>query len=331
METENTPVVESPESSVISEPAEIPEEKPEETLEEGVEATPEETPEEAEVEPPAPLPKKKDELSSKFAALSRKERQIREREKELQNLQRQLEEQKTSRQTEDEKTQQDLEFSRKMRELAQDKTKRHVLLKELENTLGVGYNELTEAVLEGGEPNPDKIVEQVRAEYKSEIQKLQEKLDSMEQARQQEREEAERQAKEQEDAAAVEDFMNGIKSFVNERPDDYKMIRYEDATDLVYETIATYYEENGRMLSNEDAANHVEEYLRGEAEKRAKALGFKPEVSEPPKEPAPRNPASPTLSNEQSTQSPPSDIVSNKSLDEIESLDRAAKLLKFND
>lgn len=124
---------------------------------------------------------------------------------------------------------------------------------------GYDYKTATEFELNDGSPTPEFIARQAR----DEVQKLRE-----EQAADRQRfaEEA-KQAAEQEKAAVIQEFRTEIHAFVDEKPDDYELIKFNGAQDVVYNVINEHYENTGKLLSITEGANIVEKHLEGMLEK----------------------------------------------------------------
>lgn len=272
------------------------------------ETAPEERPE-APKAPEAPKEPSAEEqqFAAKFAALSRKEKQIRDRERALQQQMSAMEQRMK-----------ELEEGRsevsKYKELPNRLKKEP--LKVLEES-GLTFEQLAEMVLNDGKPTPDMHLQETLTPIQQKIKELEEKLAAKEAAEQESKVEA-----------TLQQFMGQLTDFVN-GTEDYELIRANDAVDLVYDVIEQHHSETGEILSNKEAADAVENYLLEEAkklvdrEKVKKLLGGGSEA----KAPAQRK-SQVTLSNDQVAQS--SSPARPVSSDE-ESKAEAARLIKWID
>ena len=181
-----------------------------------------------------------DNFDRKFAALSRKERDIRARETELAELEDKF------RSMEQEP------------EVPLEHRLRSNPLKVLEE-LGLGYETLTDLALNDGKLTPDMQMQLIRdeleADYQSKFHDLERKLE-------------ERDARDQDEKynSILSGFMDEIKNHVAS-DEKYELIQANDASDVVYEVMEEHYEESGNILSIDEAAEAVESYLEEEATK----------------------------------------------------------------
>ena len=181
-----------------------------------------------------------DNFDRKFAALSRKERDIRTRETELAELEDKF------RSMEQEP------------EVPLEHRLRSNPLKVLEE-LGLGYETLTDLALNDGKLTPDMQMQLIRdeleADYQSRFNDLERKLE-------------ERDVRDQDEKynSILSGFMDEIKNHVGS-DEKYELIQANDASDVVYEVMEEHYEESGNILSIDEAAEAVESYLEEEAEK----------------------------------------------------------------
>ena len=176
------------------------------------------------------------EFDRKFAALSRKEKALRDRELEL-----------------------DKKYGNKEKELPLERRIRANPLKALEE-LGLDYDKLTELALNDGRLTPDMQMKLMREElendYKDKFNSLEERLNA--------KEKMEEEAKYD---AVKQGFVGEINSFVNENRNDFEYVAHNEATDVVYDVIEEHYNETGRILDIKEAVEAVESYLEEEAEK----------------------------------------------------------------
>jgi hypothetical protein len=176
------------------------------------------------------------EFDRKFAALSRKEKALRERELELER-----------------------KYGSKEKELPLERRIRSNPLKALEE-LGLDYDKLTELALNDGRLTPDMQIKLMREElendYKEKFNSLEERLNA--------KEKMEEEAKYD---AVKQGFVGEIESFINENKNDFEYVAHNEATDVVYDVIEEHYNETGRILDIKEAVEAVESYLEEEAEK----------------------------------------------------------------
>jgi hypothetical protein len=268
--------------------------------------------EEEEVKIDEPIEQEEDQFSKKFAALSRKEKAMREREdqysRKIEDLEHRLEE--MNRKPEPEKKPEiPLEWRLKQNPL-----------KALEE-MGLGYDQLTELALNDGKLTPDLQMQLIRSElendYKSKFEELENRL--------QEREEAEVEAKYEN---AKHNFMSEIESAVAS-DEKYELINSSNGEELVYNVIEEHYNETGNILEIDEAAQAVEEYLEAEVEKMLKLNKVSSRLGRVAEEPfEPKRQSSPTLSNAHSAQAYKG---ASKELDDETSMYEAAKLIKWDE
>lgn len=251
-------------------------------------------------------------FAPKFAALSRKEKQLRDEK-------RALEAERAKFKAEQE--QREKEYKEKYIDAAVLKDRRAVL--KLLEEKGVPFKELAEMVLNGGEPTADQLTSDVEKKLRGEMEAIKKRLE-------------EKEAKEQEEkmAQTIHGFKQELNAFIEKDP-EYELIRAQDAQDLVFEVIETHYKNTeaetgtGVLLSNKEAADAVEKFLLEDAKKLVDREKVKKLMQPPPAPPkTPGQKAAPTLSNTQSTQVP---TQGTKKLSDEESKREAAKLIKWID
>ena len=187
-----------------------------------------------------------DQFASKFAALSRKEKALRDRESEYESKFEEMERRLAEYETNSQEPEVDWEH-----------LLRNDPLGALEEA-GLGYDKLTELALNDGRLTPDMQMsamrEEIERDYKRKFEDLEERL----------------QAKEE---AEVEEYYNNVQdnfqeeigSFVSQN--DYELINASEANGLVYDVIEEHYNDTGRILDMKEAADAVESYLEDEAMK----------------------------------------------------------------
>ena len=193
-----------------------------------------ETPEAAEA-PPEP---ERPDFSRQFAALARKERALRQKEQEIANFAKQREQfEGTSTRLAD------------LQRLAKENPAK--LLGEL----GINYDELTQQVINEGNPTEE---QQLRLEN----EKLQARLGKLEEVYDKQRQQAEQaQVK-----AAHTQLVDNIKNFVDDSS-TFEMVQHHDAYGLVAQVMQEHYNTTKEVLEYGDAAKLVEDHFMAEAER----------------------------------------------------------------
>ena len=256
-------------------------------------------------------PEKNDDFSRKFAALSRREKEIREKETEYGKRIAELEERFNSVNKEPE-PEPELPFEYRLKKDP---------LRALED-MGLSYDKLTELALNDGKLTPEMQMKLMREELEGDYKK---KFDDLEN-RLLEKEKSDEQRR-------YDDIQRGFKNEINEYVDSnlekYELIKANEANELVYDVIEEHYNDSGRILDIEEAAQAVENYLEEEAEKLLKLgklrskFNLKDDVEQ---EESPRQ-SQVTLSNAMSAQA--NERVDRK-LSDDESKALAAKMLKWD-
>lgn len=259
-----------------------------------------------------PQQQEPDEFASKFAALSRKEKDLRERERQMeQRIQEYEAKMQQLQQPEPEAKEPELPLDYRIKKNP---------IAELEK-LGLTYEDLTQMVLNDGKPSTDlqlKLMrEEIERDYESKYKQLEDRLL-----------EKEKQEEEANYQTTLNTFKSEIKSHIDQS-EEYELIREQDAYDLVYDVIQDFYNENGSILDTTEAAKQVENYLEEEARKLfEKSKKIKSWMQPQSSQPAPRQ-DSPTLSN--SSAATGTYQTSNKLLSREDSIAQLAKQIKWND
>tara|TARA_R110002020_G_scaffold39030_5_gene116716 strand:+ start:2213 stop:3109 length:897 start_codon:yes stop_codon:yes gene_type:complete len=192
-----------------------------------------------------------DQFASKFAALSRKEKALRDKEldydSKFEEMQKKLE---------------DYESKNKEPEVDWQTLLRKDPLRALED-IGLGYDKLTELALNDGKLTPEmqlkSMREDIEGDYKKKFEELETRLN-------------EKEEKEQEDYynQVQDNFLGEIGDFINQSDETYELIQASNSNELVYDVIEEHYNETGRVLDIKEAADAVEGYLEEEANKLMK-------------------------------------------------------------
>ena len=201
----------------------------EEVAEEAAEST------EAAEAPPEP---ERPDFSRQFAALARKERAIRQKEQEFARSSKEREQYEgTSTRLAD------------LQRLAKENPAK--LLGEL----GINYDELTQQVINEGNPTEE---QQLRLEN----EKLQARLGKLEEVYDKQRQQAEHAQV----SAARTQLVDNIKNFVDDSS-TFEMVQHHGAYDLVAQVMQEHYNNASEVMEYGDAAKLVEDHFMAEAER----------------------------------------------------------------
>ena len=188
--------------------------------------------------------------------------------------------------------------------------------------MGLSYDKLTELALNDGKLTPEMQMKLMREELEGDYKKKFEELEN----RLLEKEKSDEQRRYDD---IQRGFKNEIDEYVNSNLDKYELIQANEANDIIYDVIEEHYNDTGRILDIEEAAEAVENYLEEEAEKLLKLgklrskFGIENDLEQ---EESPRQ-SQVTLSNAMSAQA--NERVAKKLSDE-ESKALAAKMLKWD-
>jgi phosphopantetheine adenylyltransferase len=190
-------------------------------------------------------------------------------------------------------------------------------LKALEEA-GLGYDKLTELALNDGKLTPDMQLAAMRQElendYKQKFEELENRLDQKEQLEQDTYYDSIQQ-----------NFQDEIGNIVHQNPEKFELIAASEADGLVYDVIEEHYNETGRVLDIEEAADAVESYLEEEANKLMKLKKISNRLGIDPSELEAMEQV--TLSNDHSAQV--NYEGANRMLSDDESKARAARILQW--
>ena len=255
---------------------------------------------------------KSNDFSRKFAALSRREKEIRAKEAEYENRIAELEEKFNffNKKPEPEK-EPDIPLEYRLKQNP---------LKALED-MGLSYDKLTELALNDGKLTPDMQMKLMREElengYKSKYEELEKRILDKEKSDEQRRYDDIQRG-----------FMNEIDSFVSSNKNEYEYVAHNQANEVIYEVIEEHYNETGRILDIKDAAQAVESYLEEEAEKLLNLSKVKNRLSQrDQQEPETPRQSQTTLSNALSAQA---NQRVDRPLSDEESKREIAKMLRWN-
>ncbi len=197
----------------------------------------EETTEAPEAAEAPPEPERPD-FSRQFAALARKERALRQKEQEIANFAKERE-----------------QFEGSSTRLADLQRLAKENPAKLLGELGINYDELTQQVINEGNPTEE---QQLRLEN----EKLQARLGKLEEVYDKQRQQAEQaQIK-----AAHTQLVDNIKNFVDDSS-TFEMVQHHDAYGLVAQVMQEHYNTTKEVLEYGDAAKLVEDHFMAEAER----------------------------------------------------------------
>lgn len=269
-------------------------------------AAPEQSGEKPEV--PAAESKKDDFLAPKFAALTRKEKQVREQAKALKVR--------------------ESEFETKMKELEtklaglqgaeatyKQKLKSNPLAALKDE--GLTFEQLAEYQLNEGNPTVEMQMKRMREEIESKTLSEVESLKKMF---------ADREEKAAQSAydKAVTEYKSGIQAHIQASPDKYELIVANDATDLIFTVAEQYFEAHKRVPTLDEVSDAVEAHLEDEAKKIFELKRFKQTSNSKPNV----SKTAPTLSNTDAATVPQKGGMK---LTEEESKRQAAKLIRWEE
>lgn len=247
-----------------------------------------------------------DQFASKFAALSRKEKALREKESNYESKFEEMERRLAEYETKDQEPEVDWEHML-----------RNDPLKALEEA-GLGYDKLTELALNDGKLTPDMQLAAMRQElendYKLKFEELEDRLNQKEQLEQDTYYDSVQQ-----------NFQDEIGNVVQQNPEKFELIAASEADGLVYDVIEEHYNETGRVLDIEEAADAVESYLEEEANKLMKLKKISNRLGIDPSELEAMEQV--TLSNDHSAQV--NYEGANRMLSDDQSKARAARMLQW--
>lgn len=254
-----------------------------------------------ETAPPEEVKAEEERVAAKYAEIARRNSALR-------NKQREIKAPMLEKESELEKARAEIERLKKYEDITDPM--------ELLKLKGMSYEDLIARNL-----NPEE------ADTKGEIQKIREELESYKKAA----EEKEKTNLEKENSRVIEGYIAHMKKFTESQGEKYELINSLGHHKDVYEVIVETHKKSGKILTDEEAADLVEQYLQMQAEKQLDQLSklsklknkFAP-ITEESQQSDPYS-QSPTLSNQLSSQ--PS--ANKEKLSEEEVLRRAATFIKW--
>jgi hypothetical protein len=249
--------------------------------------------------PLADTGKPEDRFAPKFAALTKREREILKKEQSISEREKQFKEYETKR--------------------ARAKEDPAAALE----ALGLTYEEITEHYISG--KNPEKV----------RLRQIERELREAKEAREREQQESQQKQVQKQ----IDDFKSNLTAEVKQAGEQFELVNHFGAYDLVYNVMDEWYREKGEILPVAKAAEMVEKHCELEIQKykNLKKMRGMFTPSEPPAAPTESNPTEPanseaerivrtnTLTNAQSSTG--TDAGSSRLTSREEDLKMAAKLL----
>lgn len=191
---------------------------------------------------PAPAPVVEDAISPKLGLLARKEKAI-------------VDKQRAIQQKEAEMNKRMAEWEAKEKAWAdREKRWKDSPEKALEE-FGHTYQSLTERVLSGGELTAADVEKRAMAKVKELEDRFEnEKKSALE---------AEKARSEKEAQETIQQYREDLAAFVTSKSEEYKLCAlFDKEAELIYDTVDTYFQQNNKILSHDEAAGLVEKYFR---------------------------------------------------------------------
>jgi hypothetical protein len=164
-------------------------------------------------------------------------------------------------------------------------------LKALE-AMGIKYDDLVNFVLNGEKPTPEQEINSV----KSQLEAFRREQEERELAK----EKAAQEAAHKEYEATIEAFKGKVNEYITTNSEKFELINLHEANGLVFDTIEEYFNNTGKIMTIEKAAELVEGYLEEQIESTiTKTKKFQSKLAPKKDEPQPQasKGPSPTLNN----------------------------------
>lgn len=267
-----------------------------------------------EAKPDESTPEQKDKKldSQRFAALARREAKLQKMAEEIKARESSFQERETKMK--------EIESKYNAREEAIASALKNPM-KALE-MLGLSYEQITNAYLNGGEATPDMAAEALRREFEQYKKEQSDKIESDRKAREEAEAkslEEEKQKLSEQEKAAITNFKSQIQDFVNANGETYEFITAAQAqndgtmlVDEIYDLIDQNFQRTNKILSHKEACDLVESELERRILEVTKLKKFQAKVTPPSaskveNEPSPsgsQSRPSPTLSNQVASATP---------------------------
>jgi hypothetical protein len=256
--------------------------------------------------PKAPeIPKPQDNFSSKFAALTRKERELKEREKAYHQKLKEVE-QRYKEVEERQKSIPDIAAKFKANPI------------KFAEEHGITYEQLIQIGLNEGNPTVEMQMQRMREEmdktYNERLAELQKKIE-------------EKELKENEEKlnSVKKNYLNHISSVLDTNADKFELTKAHNDIEYIYSVVEAVFEQTQQEPDINQVLELIESQYEEQANKILQAKKFQPKVpvskDEPPKA------AAPTLSNTSAAQVPVQ--TGERKLSRSEEIAEAAKLIRF--
>jgi len=144
--------------------------------------------------------------------------------------------------------------------------------------MGIDFKDVAEMVLNEDKPTPDQRVRKLEDQLRQRDIDAKEKTEADAQAKT----EADKKYADSEQARYIAEAEESIKKEIDGNEDKYEFIRSQGAYDLVFEVASKVYAETKKLITWEEAAVKVEEYLWEEHGKLAGTKKFKDKYQEVP-------------------------------------------------
>lgn len=202
-------------------------------------------------------------LSSQYAQLARKEKAIRAKAQEIKAQEEAIKAERAAIEAERQKLSGKPSLEERLQKNPKDVFK---ILAEM----GLSYDKLTELALEGdSSPSNDAALEELRAELKA-IKEGQEQTRKMQE-----------EAQQSQYKQAISMLRSEATKLVSTRAEEFETIREMGEIDSVVDLIEERFKSEGIVMSVEDAAREVEEYLVEEATKVARIKKIQQRLAPP--------------------------------------------------
>lgn len=230
---------------------------------------------------PAPEAAKADpKVSSRFAALSRKERALVQAQQEI--------------------VAQKAEIAAQLKKIQDFETEWKNDPTKAAESRGLTYAEWTNRVLNDGKPTPEQQVLSVREEL-DRFRKEQEKKEA-------DARDAQAKAAKDENESVINEFKASVREFIKKDEDAYELINLHDASELVMATVEQYFAQTKKILGTKEACDLVEAHLEEQVMKSTETKKWKakasPQPKEEPKSKADTAPQQKTLTNSMTSSAP---------------------------
>lgn len=265
-----------------------------------------------EAQPPEPQKPAVDErLAKQFAALSRKEKQIKQQEAQFKLQQQTLQQERDTARADNERLKQEFDGYRSSIKSSP--------LQKLREEHGYDFETLTKMQLNDENPTSEMLLDRKANDLET---KLTAKIEALEKALA----EKEQKVEQEQMDRALNQVKRNITEHLGANPDKYELTTLNGQEHEVFNVIEVMYETHGKLLSVEEAADYVEKYLEDEANKIFKAKKFAARAPAPKTPALSEKPASVTLSNNLQAEVP---LSNKKVLSRDEQIAEAAKVIKW--